>query len=55
MVKQKKLYRNEAEWQDIRVKRSTIKALAIMKINNDLLTYDQAITLLLSKVEGKLQ
>lgn len=40
------------EWKDLRVKTSTAKQLMLYKINNDLLTYDQAIILLLSKVEG---
>ena len=50
MVKQnKKQLRNEAEWQDIRVKRNTIRSLAILKINLDMNTYDDVVQYLLMK------
>jgi hypothetical protein len=56
MVKQnknKKQLRNEAEWQDIRVKRNTIKSLAILKINFDMNTYDDVIKYLLTQESSK--
>ena len=57
MVKQNKNKKTifSEEWKDLRVKTSTAKQLMLYKVNNDLLTYDQAIILLLSKIEGKLE
>lgn len=55
MVKQNKKIIFSDQWKDLRVKTSTAKQLMLYKINNDLLTYDQAILLLLSKVEGNSQ
>jgi len=52
MVKQKqnkKQLRNEAEWQDIRIKKQTIKSLGFMKLNLDVNTYDDVINYLLTK------
>jgi hypothetical protein len=52
MVKQnktKKQLRNEAEWQDIRIKKQTIKSLAFLKINLDMNTYDEVLQYLLAK------
>jgi hypothetical protein len=52
MVKQnktKKQLRNEAEWQDIRIKRNTIKSLGFLKLNLDMNTYDDVVQYLLTK------
>lgn len=51
MVKQKKQLRNEAEWKDIRIKRTTAKLLMQVKIDNDLLTYDDAIQVVLNRLK----
>jgi hypothetical protein len=52
MVKQnknKKQLRNEAEWQNLLIRKSSLKSLAILKINLDMNTYDDVIQYLLSK------
>ena len=55
MVKQNKKIIFSEKWKDLRVQTETAKQLMLFKINNDLLTYDQAINLLLNKVEGNSQ
>jgi hypothetical protein len=52
MVKQnkkKKQLRNEAEWQDIRIRRNSVKSLKQMLLNLDVRTYDDVIQYLLTK------
>jgi hypothetical protein len=49
MAKQKRTPIFQGEWKDLRVSQETAKRLMLYKINNDLLTYDQAINLLLDK------
>lgn len=49
MVKQNKKLRNEAEWQDIRIRKSSLKQLALLKVNLDKNTYDEVIQYLLSR------
>jgi hypothetical protein len=55
MVKQtkKKTQTFSDEWKDLRVKTSTAKQLMLYKVYNDLITYDQAILLLLQEVGAK--
>lgn len=56
MVKQKqnkKQLRNEAEWQDIRVKRDTIKSLGFLKLKLDMNTYDEVLQYFLVKEESQ--
>jgi len=46
MVKQKqtkKPLRNEAEWKNIFLKRSTVKEIRKIQVNLDLATYDKAV------------
>lgn len=38
---------SEGKWKDIRIRSSTAKELNMLKIENDFLTYDDAIQLLL--------
>jgi hypothetical protein len=52
MVKRKQNSISDGEWKDLRVRKQTANRLMIYKVNNDLLTYDQAIVLLLDKIEG---
>ena len=52
MVKQK-LKRNEAEWKNVYLKRTTVKELQQLQLDYDLLTYDQTVQLLLQERKGK--
>ena len=47
MVKQKRKTISEGAWKDLRVKKETANSLMYIKLENDLLTYDDAIQLLL--------
>jgi len=52
MVKQnkiKKQLRNEAEWQDIKIKKSTIKCLKQLQLDFSMRKYDDVIQCLLNK------
>lgn len=49
MVKQNKIPIYKGEWKDLRVKESTAKRLMLYKVRLDLLTYDEAINILLNK------
>ena len=52
MVKEnqtKKQLRNEAEWQNLLIRKSTLKSLAFLKINLDMSTYDDVVKYLLTK------
>lgn len=52
MVKQKqnkKQLRNEAEWQNLLIRKTSLKSLALLKLNLDMNTYDDVIQYLLSK------
>jgi hypothetical protein len=49
MAKKKQQPISHGEWKDLRVSQETAKRLMLYKINNNLLTYDQAIKLLLNK------
>lgn len=50
MVKQnKKQLRNEAEWQDIRIKRDTIKSLKQLMLNLDMKKYDDLLNYFITK------
>ena len=47
MVKQKRKTISEGAWKDLRVKKETANSLMYIKLENDLLTYDDAIQLLI--------
>ena len=49
MVKQKRNIVSKGDWKDLRVSDNTAKRLMLFKINSNLLTYDQAINILLNK------
>jgi hypothetical protein len=52
MVKQnktKKKLRNEAEWQNLLIRKSSLKSLAFLKLKLDLNTYDDVVKYLLTK------
>jgi hypothetical protein len=38
-------------WKDIRIKKATAKDLMLFKINNNFITYDQAIEFLLKEAQ----
>ena len=53
MVKQKQnknIPIADGVWKDLRVKKETAKRLMLFKIKQELLTYDQAITVLLDNI-----
>lgn len=52
MVKQKQnkiIPVSQGEWKDLRIRESTAKQLQYVKLDNDLLTYDDAIQLLINE------
>lgn len=52
MVKQKqnkKQLRNEAEWQNLLIRKTSLKSLALLKLNLDMNTYDDVVQYLLTK------
>lgn len=52
MVKRKQNSISDGEWKDLRVRKQTAKMLMMYKLENDLLTYDDAIQLLLARIGG---
>lgn len=49
MVKQKITPISKGEWRDLKIRKETAKSLNQVKLDNDLLTYDDAIQLLLNE------
>ena len=49
MAKQKRIPISDGNWKDIRIRTETAKAIMQIKLDNDLLTYDDAIQLLLNR------
>jgi hypothetical protein len=49
MVKQKKVPISEGNWKDIRIRTETAKSLMQIKLDNDFLTYDDAIQFILEQ------
>ena len=45
----KKQLRNEAEWQNLLIRKTSLKSLALLKLYLDMNTYDDVIQYLLSK------
>lgn len=49
MVKQKITPISKGEWRDLKIRKETARKLNQIKLDNDLLTYDDAIQLLINE------
>jgi hypothetical protein len=49
MVKKQQAPISKADWKDLRIRKETANSLQYIKLENDLLTYDDAIQLLLQR------